>query len=54
MCQFDPRFCLPSKMIENPLIWMISVDGFIIDIRNAPGEIKHIAFEKGLIPFIPE
>jgi hypothetical protein len=27
---------------------------FIVDVRNQPKEIQEIAFEKGLIPFIPD
>jgi len=32
---------------------MIEVNGFLIDIRYAKKEIKEIAYEKGLIPYIP-
>ena len=35
------------------MIWMKEVDGFIMDIRRCPREIQGIAFEKGLIPYIP-
>jgi len=38
----------------NPLAWLIMVDGFVIDARHAPLEIQQLAFEKGLIPYIPE
>jgi len=27
--------------------------GFIIDIRDAPREIQELAYQKGLIPYIP-
>ncbi|MBM4088711.1 MAG: hypothetical protein FJ276_04675 [Planctomycetes bacterium] len=50
---FDPRWTLPSKMDDNPMIWMVSVNGFIMDIRSAPRELQVEAFEKGLIPYIP-
>lgn len=53
MSQFDPTWCLPSLMDENPMAWMISVNGFIIDARSAPPEIQIAAYEKGLIPYIP-
>ena len=52
--QFDPRWCLPSLMDANPLVWMIEVDGFVVDVRQASREIQEIAYEKGLIPYIPE
>lgn len=50
---FDPKWTLPSKMDDNPRIWMVSVNGFIIDMRYAPRELQVQAFEKGLIPYIP-
>ena len=51
--QLDPQWTLPSKMDDNPMVWMVSVNGFIIDIRAAPRELQVEAFEKGLIPYIP-
>jgi hypothetical protein len=51
--QFDPKWTLPSRMDDNPLVWMLEVNGFLIDIRDAPREAQEIAFEKGLIPYIP-
>ncbi len=50
---FDPKWTLPSKMEDNPLVWMLTVNGFMMDIRNAPREAQVVAFEKGLIPYIP-
>jgi hypothetical protein len=50
---FDPRWTLPSKMDENPMVWMLEVNGFLMDIRNAPRELQEVAFERGLIPYIP-
>lgn len=50
---FDPRWTLPSKMGENPMVWTLEVNGFLMDIRNAPRELQEVAFEKGLIPYIP-
>lgn len=52
--QFDPNWSLPSRMDDNPLIWMLNVNGFLMDIRHAPREAQEIAFEKGLIPYIPD
>lgn len=53
MMQMDPRWTVPSMMDKNPLAWMISVNGFMIDARYAPREVQEIAFRKGLIPYIP-
>jgi hypothetical protein len=32
---------------------MVSVNGFIMDVRDAPRELQVEAFEKNLIPYIP-
>jgi Domain of unknown function (DUF6398)/Plasmid pRiA4b ORF-3-like protein len=53
MGQFDPDWCLPSLVDRNPLVWMLSVNGLIIDIRNAPLGAQVEAYRKGLIPYIP-
>ncbi|MBN1887015.1 MAG: hypothetical protein JW850_03460 [Thermoflexales bacterium] len=50
---FDPAWTLPSRMDSNPMAWMISVDGFIIDARSAPRYIQEVAYHKGLIPYLP-
>ena len=51
--QFDHEWMLPSRMDKNPLIWLLEVNGFMMDIRQCPREAQEIAFEKGLIPYIP-
>ena len=51
--QFDHRWTLPSRMDDSPLIWMLEVNGLIMDIRRCPREAQLVAFEKGLIPYIP-
>lgn len=49
----DPEWTLPSRMNDNLMAWLISVNGFIIDARHAPREVQEMAYEKGLIPYIP-
>jgi hypothetical protein len=53
MVQFDPNWCLPSLIPDNPLVWHIMVDGFVVDARFVSREIQEIAYLKGLIPYIP-
>ena len=53
MSQFDINWTLPSRMDRNPNAWMISLNGFIVDVRNQPMAIQELAFEKGLIPYLP-
>jgi hypothetical protein len=49
----DPRWCLPSLVAENPLVWMISVKGVLVDMRTMPRELQEQASQLGLIPFVP-
>ena len=35
------------------MVWMLQVNGFMVDVRHAPREMQEIAFNKGLIPYIP-
>ena len=51
--QFDPKWTLPSRLDDNPLVWMLQVNGFLMDIRHAPRDAQVVAYEKGLIPYIP-
>jgi hypothetical protein len=52
--QFDHNWLLPSRLQSNPMVWMLSVNGMMVDIRSMPREVQEIAFEKGLIPYIPD
>ena len=51
--QLDPNWTLPSRLDDNPMVWMLEVDGFLVDVRRAPREVQEVAFKKGLIPYIP-
>jgi hypothetical protein len=53
MSQMDPQWCLPSKMDDNPMAWLISFNGYIVDVRNAPLEMQEAAYNAGVIPYIP-
>jgi hypothetical protein len=53
MYAFDPDWTLPSRMADNPMIWMIKVNGMILDARHVPREIQEDAYRKGIIPYIP-
>jgi hypothetical protein len=54
MYPMDPAWSTPSMLDQNPLVWMLEVNGLIIDVRHAPREIQAAAFRQGLIPYIPE
>jgi len=53
MYQLDPNWTLPSHLEDNPMVWMLQVNGFMVDVRHAPREVQEVAFKKGLIPYIP-
>lgn len=50
---FDPEWTLPSRVANNPLTWMLRVNGVMMDIRYAPRAAQEVAFRQGLIPYIP-
>ena len=52
--QLDPEWMLQSRVDANPLVWLVKVNDFIIDIRNAPLEIQIEAFNAGVIPYVPD
>lgn len=52
--QLDPNWCCRSLLDENPLAWLVSFNGLIVDVRHLPREVQEIAYLKGLIPYVPE
>jgi Domain of unknown function (DUF6398) len=50
---FDPQWMLPSLVEKNPLVWIANVNGLLVDLRDMHREVQEIAFENGLIPYIP-
>jgi hypothetical protein len=53
LMQLHPDWCLPSMLEDNPLAWMIEVDGLPVDARMMPREIQKEAHRLGLIPYVP-
>ncbi len=49
----DPNWTLPGRLMDNPMVWMLQVNGFMMDVRHAPRAVQEVAFSKGLIPYIP-
>jgi len=50
---FNAEWVLPELIEDSPAIWMVMVNGFIVDIRHMPLEIQRQAFEMGIIPHMP-
>ena len=51
--RLNPSWMLPSLVETHPLVWMAEVNGLPVDLRQMPREVQAIAFEKGMIPYIP-
>lgn len=51
--QMDPMWQLPELIMDNPMMWMIPLDGVFIDLRQAPETVQRRAVEEGLIPMTP-
>ena len=51
--RMDPTWMLRSNVDRNPLIWLVEVNGCLVDVREMPREVQVIAYEKGMIPYIP-
>ena len=53
MGQFSPEWTVAGNMDKNPLIWMLEVNGLLVDVRQMPLEVQEIALAQGMIPYIP-
>ena len=51
--RMDPQWALPSLAASDPMTWMALVNGLVVDLRTMPREVQQIAFDQGLIPYIP-
>lgn len=51
--RLDPNWLLASLLEQSPLVWMVEVNCFLVDLRDMPREVQEIAFERGMIPYIP-
>jgi hypothetical protein len=49
----NPSWVLQSFVDRNPLVWMAEINGMLVDLRDMPRAVQVIAYEKGLIPYIP-
>jgi hypothetical protein len=41
-------------LAENPMVWMVQVNGLFLDARSLPLDLQLAAFDRGLIPYVPE
>ncbi|MCC7105852.1 MAG: SEC-C domain-containing protein [Chloroflexi bacterium] len=50
---YDPAWCLPSRLDRHPFVWLVELDGILVDVRHQPREIQEAALRQGLIPYLP-
>ncbi len=51
--QFDFHWMLRQRVEETSMVWIIEVNGFVLDARRLKREVQEEAFQKGLIPYVP-
>jgi len=49
----DPEYSRSDMLDQNPMVWMIQVDGLIVDARWLPEALQVEAWRRGLIPYVP-
>ena len=50
---FSLEFQRADVAAQNPLAWIIEVNGLAVDARHVPPDIQAEAFQRGLIPYMP-
>ena len=50
---FSPEFQRADVAAQNPLMWIIELNGLAVDARHVPVDIQVEAFERGFIPYVP-
>jgi hypothetical protein len=53
MSYFGAEFLRAEVVAENPMVWLIEVDGLAMDSRSLPIDYQMVAFRRGYIPYIP-
>ena len=53
MSQNSSEWTVASNLDKNPLVWLLEVNGLLVDARQLPLDVQEIALARGLIPYIP-
>jgi hypothetical protein len=48
------EFLRAERIDDNPMIWLVEVNGLLFDARELPVEIQVEAYLKGIIPYVPD
>ncbi|MBV8913607.1 MAG: hypothetical protein JOZ05_11285 [Acetobacteraceae bacterium] len=51
--RMDPTWMRQGLIDRNPLVWMAEINGILVDLRDMPREVQVIAYEQGMIPYVP-
>lgn len=54
MSQLDYHWMLPDRIEDFAPVWLVSLNGLMVDIRNMPRPIQEQAFQQKIIPYIPD
>jgi hypothetical protein len=49
----DPDYSRTDMLDKNPLVWMLQVDGLLVDARWLPEPLQAEAWRQRLIPYVP-
>jgi hypothetical protein len=49
----DARWTLSSKIDDNLMAWLITINGIVVDVRMLPRDVQEEALKAGLIPRLP-
>jgi hypothetical protein len=49
----EPEYSRCDMLDQNPMVWMLQVDGLIVDARWLPEALQVEAWRRGLIPYVP-
>jgi hypothetical protein len=49
----DPEFSRRDMLDSNPMVWLLQVDGRLVDARQLPEALQVQAWRRGLIPYVP-
>ena len=51
--EFDPAWSRQDMIEGNPLVWLLQVNGLVVDARMLPEAMQVEAWQRGLIPYVP-
>jgi len=50
---FSFQWVLQSKADSNPALWMLEINGMMVDVRQLPIDLQEVVYRKGMIPYVP-